>query len=170
MEYTQIGTTKKSHGVHGELKVDIDEAYEAIFLDADRVFLELRGTMQPFFIESIRGQADLIVQFDDVKTPEAARLLQIRGIFLPTEEVPLVVESDLGGPEYGRIAGYLMVDAQVGAIGTIREVMEMPQQELAAVEYQGREILVPLNPQFVQSVDDGAKRVLVDLPEGLLAL
>ncbi len=170
MQYTQIGTTKKSHGVHGELKVAIDEAYEDVFLEADRVFLELRGTMQPFFIESIRGQADLIVQFDDVQTPEAARLLQIRGIFLPTEELPLVVESNVEGPEYGRITGYLLVDAQVGAIGTIRKVMEMPQQELAAVDYQGREILVPLNPQFVQRIDDDAKQVLVDLPEGLLAL
>lgn len=170
MQYTQIGTTKKSHGVHGELKVDIDEAYEDAFLDADRIFLELRGTMQPFFIESIRGQADLIVQFDDVRTPEAARLLQIRGIFLPTEELPEIIESELDGPEYGRIAGYRMIDAQIGEIGTIREVLEMPQQELAAIDYQGREILVPLNPQFVQKVDDGAKQILVNLPDGLLAL
>ncbi|MBK8966116.1 MAG: ribosome maturation factor RimM [Saprospiraceae bacterium] len=170
MQYTQIGTTKKSHGVHGELKVNIDEAYEDIFLEADRVFLELRGTMQPFFIESIRGQADLIVRFDDVQTPEAARLLQIRGIFLPTEELPQIVESNADGPEYSRLTGYRMVDARVGEIGTIRDVMEMPQQELAAVDYQGREILIPLNPQFIQSVDEGAKQVLVDLPEGLLAL
>lgn len=170
MQYTQIGTTKKSHGVHGELKVEIEEAYEDVFLEADRVFLELRGTMQPFFIESIRGQADLIVQFDDVHTPEAARLLQIRGIFLPTEEVPQILESEPEGPEYSRVAGYLIVDTQLGEIGTIRDVLEMPQQELAAVDYRGREILVPLNPQFVQRVDDTAKRVLVNLPEGLLAL
>jgi len=171
MQYTQIGTTKKSHGVHGELKVEIDEVYEDLFLHTDRVFLELRGTMQPFFIENIRGQADLIVQFDDVQSPEEARLLLGRGIFLPAGEIPAELdEPAVEGPEYARITGYLVVDQHAGEIGMVREVLEMPQQELASVLYQNREILIPLNVQFVKTVDDAAKQVLVDLPEGLLAL
>jgi 16S rRNA processing protein RimM len=170
MEYTQIGTTKKTHGVHGELKVAIDEPYEDSFLEAERVFLELRGSMQPFFIENIRGGGDLIVQFEDVPTKEDARLLQIRGIFLPAEELADVPDYEEVGLEYARIVGYQVLDEQAGALGAVVEVLEMPQQELAQVLYQGREILIPLNDQFVQSVDDAGKRVLVDLPEGLLTL
>lgn len=167
--YTQIGFTKKTHGVSGELKVAIEEAYEDVFFDADRVFLEIRGSKQPFFIENIRGGGELIVQFEDVPTREDALLLQGRGIFLPEDEIPEIHEpvDDL---EYGRIQGYLVSDQIAGEVGVVQEVVEMPQQEMAVVNYRGKEVMIPLNPQFVQSIDDDAKRVSVQLPEGLLTL
>jgi len=56
----------------------------------------------------------------------------------------------------------------LGEIGTIDEVLEMPQQEMAFLKYKGRDVLVPLNEQFIQSVDEGNRRVMVDLPDGLL--
>ena len=84
MEFTQIGFTKKTHGVAGEIKIAIEEVYEDLFLEADRVFLEIKGAKMPFFIENIRGGGELIVHFEDVKNKEEAWLLQSKGVFLPT--------------------------------------------------------------------------------------
>lgn len=64
----------------------------------------------------------------------------------------------------------LLVDQNAGEIGHITEVLEMPQQEMAAVQYQGREVLIPLNEQFIIEVDHATQKVLMDLPEGLLNL
>ncbi len=107
MNYTQIGYTKKTHGVTGELKVFVEEPYEDIFLDADRVFLETRGSKQPFFIESIRGGGDLIVKFEEVKNREEALLLQSKGIFLPSSEVPEDLEPAEPALQNAGLKGYL---------------------------------------------------------------
>ena len=171
MNYIQIGFTRKTHGIGGELKVIVEEPFEDLFLDADRVFLDIKGIKQPFFIKTVRGGGDLIVLFEDVANREEAQLLQSRGIFLPENEIPqeALVEPD-DGLEYGHIVGYLLADQTLGEIGKVDEVLDMPQQEMAVVRYQGREALVPLNALFVVSVDDAAQQVLVNLPEGLLEL
>lgn len=171
MNYIQIGFTKKTHGIGGELKVIIEEPYEDLFLDADRVFLDIKGSKQPFFIKTIRGGGDLIVSFEDVANREEALMLQSRGVFLPENEVPeeaQVVPDD--GLVYGYVVGYSLVDQTLGEIGQIKELLDMPQQEISVVAYQGREVLVPLNAQFVVKVDDTARQVLVNMPEGLLDL
>jgi 16S rRNA processing protein RimM len=44
----------------------------------------------------------------------------------------------------------------------------MPQQEMAFVIHNGREVLIPLNESLIVSVDRENKTLLMDLPEGLL--
>jgi 16S rRNA processing protein RimM len=44
----------------------------------------------------------------------------------------------------------------------------MPQQEMAFLDYRGREVLIPLNEQLIISIDETQKHILMDLPEGLL--
>jgi 16S rRNA processing protein RimM len=72
--------------------------------------------------------------------------------------------------QYERFEGYQLVDQELGNLGVIEEIVESPGQHLAMLDYQGREVVVPLNPVFIQSVDHNAKKVQVDLPEGLLDL
>ena len=171
MDYIQIGFTKKTHGIGGEVKVVIEEPFEDLFLEAERVFLEIKGVKQPFFIKSIRGGGDLIVLFEDVANREEAITLQSRGVFLPDTEVPeeaMLPTED--SSEHGYLVGFILVDQTQGEIGPISEVIEMPQQEMAVVLWKGREVLVPLNEQFVLAVDKVGKIVRTNLPDGLLSL
>lgn len=170
MEYKQIGYTQKTHGVAGEIKVFIEEPYDDLFLDQDRIFLDIKGTKQPFFIESIRGKAEFIVKFEDINQREAAQLLQSKGLFLLAHEVPAALAAEAPTLEYAGLTDFRLVDEALGDIGRIEEILEMPQQEMAVLHYKGREVLVPLNPQFIQSVDKTGKIVRVALPEGLLDL
>lgn len=168
VEYTPIGFTKKTHGVAGELKVQIDEQFEDLFLEKDRIFLEIRGSKQPYFIEQIRGAGDLIVKFEDVKNREEALLLQSKPIFLPATEVPEDLTAEEITLQYAGVAGFMMIDQTVGEVGRIEEVLDMPQQEMAVVQFRGKEVLIPLNDQFIQSIDTAGQKLRVDLPEGLL--
>lgn len=170
MEYTQIGYTRKTHGVAGEIKVVIEEVFEPLFLEADRVFLEIKGAKMPYFIENIRGGGDLIVQFEDVDSKEAAFLLQSRPIFLFSKEIPetLAVEDD--EMEFAGLEGYELYDEIQGLIGVIEEVLDMPQQEMALLHYQNREVLIPLHEQWIVQIDEKAKRITLQLPDGLLDL
>ncbi len=70
--------------------------------------------------------------------------------------------------EYGHLEGFLLVDKTAGEVGRIDEVLDMPQQEMAFLQYRNREVLIPLNEQFITAIDERAKKVFTDLPEGLL--
>jgi 16S rRNA processing protein RimM len=170
MAYTQIGFTRKTHGVAGEIKVSIEELYEEVFLGADRIFIETRGTKMPFFVQNVRGGGELIAKFEDVNTREAAMIIQSKPIFLPTAEVPASISLAVETLVYQHLVGYMLVDKHSGDVATIDEVIEMPQQEMALLRYRNRDVLIPLNDDYIIDVDKKKKRVLLDLPEGLLDL
>lgn len=170
MEYIQIGFTKKTHGVSGELKIAIDEVFEDLFLSAERVFIEVKGNKMPFFIENIRGGGELIVHFEDITNKDQALLIQSKGVFLPSSEVPASLEIADDSLEYSHLEGFSMIDKDAGIVGTIEEVLDMPQQEMALIVFKNREILIPLNDALILKIDKKQKTVHVELPDGLLDL
>lgn len=173
IEYVTIGRTRKAHSLTGELKFFIEERYLEDFMKNERIFLEIKGVKIPYFIDNVRGGGDMIVKLEEVDNRDTATLLQSRDVLLRAQDIlpdharefEFEPEETL---EYGHLAGFLMVDALLGEIGIIDEVLEMPQQEMAFLKYKGRDVLVPLNEQFIQSIDEANRQVMVDLPDGLL--
>jgi 16S rRNA processing protein RimM len=172
MEYIEIGRTQKTHGVQGELKIFIEDKFWDDFEHNKRVFLDIRGIKMPYFIKNMRGKGAPIVHFEDVPNREAALLLQSRSIFLREQDLIPDVDRSVYDEvlEYGFLEGFRMIDAVAGDIGVIQEVIEMPQQEMALIQYDGREVLIPLNQHFITNIDETGKTVNVNLPEGLLGL
>ncbi|MFN0215341.1 MAG: ribosome maturation factor RimM [Saprospiraceae bacterium] len=173
IQYVTIGRTRKAHGLSGELKVFIEERYLEDFMKNERIFLELKGAKLPYFIASVRGGGEMILKLEEVDNRDTATLLQSRDVLLRTQDIlPDHAREfefeDAKALEYGSLIGYRMIDNTLGEIGFIDEVLEMPQQEMAFLKYKGKEVLVPLNEQFINSVDEENHRVLVDLPDGLL--
>ena len=172
-EYISIGRTRKAHGITGELKVSIEERYLEDFLKNERIFLDVKGVKVPYFIDSVRGGGELILKMEEVDTRDQAIALQAREIFLRKQDIlpdhlrefePEEEET----LEYAHLVGYRIVDSSLGAIGMVDEVLEMPQQEMAFLQYKGREVLIPLNEQLIQRIDEQNRCVYMDLPEGLL--
>lgn len=69
---------------------------------------------------------------------------------------------------YTDLKGFIAVDETLGELGEIIEVNEYPQQFVATVNYQNKEILFPLNEDFIVEIDDEENILTLDLPEGLL--
>jgi 16S rRNA processing protein RimM len=172
-QYITIGRTRKAHGLSGELKVSIEERYLEDFMKNERIFLEVKGVKIPYFIASVRGGGEMILKLEEVDNRDTATLLQAREVMLREQDIlpdharEYEVEEE-EGLEYEHLAGYTILDETLGEIGVIDEVLEMPQQEMAFLKYKNREVLVPLNAQFILSVDEPNRRVHMDLPDGLL--
>ena len=172
-QYITIGRTRKAHGLSGELKVSIEERYLEDFMKNERIFLEVKGVKIPYFIASVRGGGEMILKLEEVDNRDTATLLQAREVMLREQDIlpdharEYEVEEE-EGLEYEHLTGYTMIDETLGEVGVIDEVLEMPQQEMAFLKYKNREVLVPLNTQFILSVDEPNRRVHMDLPDGLL--
>ncbi|HRI60515.1 MAG TPA: ribosome maturation factor RimM, partial [Saprospiraceae bacterium] len=170
-QYVNIGYTKKLHGLQGELKLSIEDRYLEDFLKNERIFLDVKGAKVPYFVANVRGKGEMILKLEDVDSRDAAYALQSREMFLreqdliPDHKRELEIEPE-ETLEYEYLTGFRLVDKTIGVVGSIEEVLDMPQQEMAFLKYKGREVLIPLNGQFITSIDEKGKTVFMDLPEG----
>lgn len=168
-QYIAIGRVSKTHGVDGALKLKIKDRYWDDFVEAKVLFIEMTGKLVPYFIEEFRGGQDPIVKFEDLDQREAAQALGGKEIFMRESDL-LPASESVEIMQYERFEGYRLLDKELGELGEIEAVVEVPGQHLALLQYQGREVSIPMNPVFIQSVDHVGKKVMMDLPEGLLDL
>ena len=173
-DYVNIGSLKKPFGVKGELKVDIEPAFWEDFLRARVLFVTLNGKPLPYFVERIEAGNVALLKLEEVDSKEAASRMSNRPLMLrsqdilPAEERTLVLEEE--GLEYQRCVGFLLTDVQTGPVGTIVEILEYPQQEMAVVRQEAREWLIPLHAGLIHELDEAERVLRMDLPEGLLVL
>jgi 16S rRNA processing protein RimM len=170
--FIAIGYTKKTHALQGEIKVQIEAQYMEDFLKIETVFIETGGNKLPYFIESVREGTDMIVKFEDISHKDAAQAIVGKGIFLREKDILKDEDREIQVESFGFgfCNGFTMHDEIAGEVGVIKEIVEMPQGEMAVVLHKDREIYVPMIPQFVISTDKKLKLVKVNLPEGLLDL
>ena len=65
---------------------------------------------------------------------------------------------------------FVLFDKEKTRIGSIREIVEYPQQLIAVVEYEGKEIMIPLAEQLIIEIDEENQKLVMELPEGILDL
>ena len=167
--YVEIGHSKKTHGVDGEVKVFIEPEYLDAFLEAAVVFFDVQGGYVPFFVERIREANALLLKLEDIDSPEAAAAVTGKPLFMRAADL-LGLDADEAAVGYTFLEGFRIVDRDSGPVGTIREILEYPQQVIAVVDYGGKEVLVPLHDRLIAEVDEEAQVLEMDLPDGLLNL
>ncbi len=165
MNWIRIGYTGKPHGLNGEIKIILEEDFYLEDIVENGMFFILdKGQYLPYFIENIRG-GHLITQIEDLETKEDAAKIAKKPIFLKEENlIPREIEEE------ETLIGYMIQDVNLGEIGEIEHIEELPQQEMAMLEKNGKDIMIPLNDSFILSLDEEKKTILMELPEGLLDL
>jgi len=164
-----IGFTKKTHGSQGELKITLKEEYFDDFVKSEVVFIQVQGKPLPFFIENLRDAGDILLKFEDVDSPDDAKQLTSKELFLREKDIELK-KAVSGKITFELMVGFELFDEQTGLIGKIEAVETMPQQFLAVVDYQGKSVFIPLHEKMVVSLDEKKKEIVLRLPEGLLEL
>lgn len=165
-DHFKVATIGKTKGLKGEMQLYVDFAgLEDIQFKA--LFIDIAGKLVPYFVASykpaIKNTAYLYLE--DVDTIEKASALLKKDIYLPNKLMPVKDEEDF---TLFDLEGFLAVDIDEGELGIITAVHEYPQQIIAACDYDGTEILFPLNESTIKGIDVARNEVTVDLPEGLL--
>jgi 16S rRNA processing protein RimM len=162
MELIKIGKVLKTHGYKGQLKVFIDEFYMDDFEEMKAIFIN----NLPYFIVSrdINSDSQAIISLEEMDSKEKAHPLQGKDIFAKDDDLSEILD----GEEYDHLVGFEITDKSTGAIGTIAEIVEMPFQFLARVIKDKKELLIPLNDDFILKINEKKKTVEMNLPDGLL--
>ncbi|MEM8907551.1 MAG: 16S rRNA processing protein RimM, partial [Bacteroidota bacterium] len=152
----------------GELRLVIEEQFWPSLEAVKVVFLEINGRQVPYFVERLRLEYDAFIKFEEIDSKEAARQLASKKLFLKASDIQLVeLESDL---QFAQFEGFTLFDETLGKIGEIQRVEAFSQQEIAFVDHQGKEVMIPMNEQLISKTEQTTQEVWMQLPEGLLDL
>lgn len=164
----KIGFIMKPHGLKGQVTIALDPEAPDDFGSIESVFIEVRERLLPFFIEAISVKGNrAFLKLEDVNTPEEAQSLSKSALYLPKTTRP---KSGRGTFYDDEVIGFEVTDTGIGSLGKITEVVQAGPNKLLSVDYQGKEVLVPLNSPFIESVNKGKKRITVTLPDGFLEI
>ena len=159
--YIEAGRITSTHGVHGEVKIEVWldtpedlKHYRRIFIDGqERKLLSVR--QQNRFV---------IAKLDQVDDINAAQPFKGKTIYIAREDAPLPPGS------------YFLqdlLDAKVvledgSPVGVLTEILERPANNVYVVtDPDGREILIPVVPAFIIRADAENGIVTVRLLEGM---
>lgn len=82
--------------------------------------------------------------------------------------------GELPEPEEGSYYDFDLIGCEVHSetrfLGVVGEVVDYGGASLLRVDRDGKETLIPFARRFLRNVDTTARRIEVDLPEGLLDL
>lgn len=149
------------------VKLDTDEPEE--FIEMESVFVELHKNLVPFFIaqSSLHKSELLRVKFEEVDSEEAADALLGAELYLPLTLLPKLTGNQF---YYHEIIGYQVIDSLYGPVGVITGVNDSTAQPLFEIEHEGKEVLIPVNDQFIDNLDRTNKILHLTTPEGLIDL
>jgi len=162
-DFQEVGSAVKVHGTKGELKFLLTQS----FTIKDWAFLEFRGKPVPFYIEYTKAEFadEIIMKLRGIDGVEQASNFIGKALLMLTKQVKKAKNTDDWNLE-----GYTMIDKQHGVLGTITSILDNTYQSLALVNFKERELMVPLVEEIVLEIRGKKQEVIVDLPDGLLAL
>ncbi|WP_422107045.1 ribosome maturation factor RimM [Winogradskyella sp.] len=164
-----LGTIVKKYSFKGELLAKLDTDQPELYDNLEAIFIDLRGHLVPFFIESSQlHKSDLLrIKFEDIDTEVDAEALLKSELYLPLELLPKLEGNKF---YYHEVIGFNIKDINYGDVGLIKAINDSTAQALFEVDRNGVEILIPMNDEFIVKVDRENKCIEVNTPEGLIDL
>jgi 16S rRNA processing protein RimM len=165
-----LGYIAKLHGFKGEVSLFLDVTDPSNYLDLKLVYIEMnKGELVPFTIQNIKSmnKGFLTVHFAGVDSELKARELIKKTAFLPLTMLP-----PLGNTEFydHEIVGFHVSDVHEGDVGNVIQVIDLPSNPLLQLDFDGKEILIPLIPGLVKNVDRLRRIIKIESPPGLIEL
>jgi 16S rRNA processing protein RimM len=161
-----LGKVQKLYSYKGAVWLYLDVDNPAEYAEMDSLFIEQNGQLVPYFIENISLKTNqALVKFEGIDTQEAAQNLLSCPLYLPLEVLPDLDEDNFYLHE---VVGFDVIDTKKGLLGKIANIYTMSHTNLIAMEYQEKEVLIPIQDDIVGKADKVKKTLQVNLPDGLL--
>ncbi len=165
-EYISIGQIINTYGVKGELKVYPLTDNINRFNDLEDIYIELNEELKNFRIEYIKCMNNLVVMklkgIDDI---DSAKKLQNHYINVHRNNAIKLPENTYFVCD--------IIDADVYTVeglylGKVYDVIQTGSNDVYIVKKQNSEILIPALKIIIKDLNIIEKRIIVDLPEGLI--
>jgi 16S rRNA processing protein RimM len=164
-----LGKIAKKFSFKGEVLIYLDTDEPELYENMESVFVEFNNNLVPFFIEnsSLHKNDFLRVRFEDVDSEEEADKIIGCPVYLPLKMLPKLTGNKF---YFHEVIGFEVEDKRLGVVGVIQSINDSTAQPLFEVLNGDVEILIPMIDHFLVKIDRENKKVIMDLPEGLIEM
>ncbi|MGS2741440.1 ribosome maturation factor RimM [Sinomicrobium sp. M5D2P17] len=164
-----LGKIVKKYSFKGEVLVKLDTDEPELYENLESVFIAMGHDLIPFFIEesSLHKSNLLRLRLEDVLTEEDADALMKAELYLPLTALPKLSGNKF---YFHEIIGFTVMDKTFGKVGIVKGVNDSTAQSLFLIDREGKEVLIPMNDEFIEKIDRNKRTIKVNTPEGLIDL
>lgn len=164
-----LGKIAKKFSFKGEVLLYLDTDEPELYENLESVLVEINKNLIPFFIEnsSLHKNDFLRVKFEEVDSEEEADSIIGCELYLPLTMLPKLEGNKF---YFHEVIGFQIEDKRLGNVGEIVSINDTTAQPLFEVLNNGVEILIPMIDHFLLEIDRKNKKVIMDLPEGLIEM
>ena len=165
-EYLVVGSLRRAHGVHGEMVMEIITDFPERLKPGTTV--HVGPLYAPMTIENARHHSEgLIIKFREIGSPEEAARYRNKPVYVTAADRPPLP----AGHYYDhQLVGFAVVDDDTNeVIGTLSEILRTGANDIYVVRRpDGGEVLLPVIPSVVLSLDVNSRTFRVHLLPGLI--
>lgn len=166
-EYFNLGVISKVFSFKGEIVARFDVEVPNLFDNLNALFIEEKGNLVPYFVDKVEPQLNSFVRikFRGIDTQDQAKKLLKCELFLPDNLLPKLSEDEF---YFHEIVGFTAFDEEDKEVGKIVEVYDLPNNPVAEILIDGKEVLAPLN--LMIELDKKNQKIYIEIPGGLVDL
>ena len=161
-----FGRLTKTHGYQGKivLKASLSEKVEIEIMES--VFLKIEGILVPFFIEEFSETSFpfYITKFENIDDDISAKELLGRDVYIPDNCFKQNRSKEIKLKDF---VAFSIKDQHDHLIGEIVNLLEIPGNSLFVVDFNGREILIPVQNQLIVDINWDDKIIKMSIPDGI---
>lgn len=163
----ELGYIERSHGLDGSVVAVFDVDQPSYYRKIDALFLEKSNQLVPYLVRQVMPMNGnrVVLRLEGVENDVQAQVLKGTSLYLPDSALPPLKADQF---YFHELIGAQVEDLKSGKLGLVSAIYEYPQQTLVGMSWQGAEILIPLHDDIIQNFDRAQKRVVTNLPDGLL--
>lgn len=162
----ELGELIKPHGLNGEIKLFLYNKKSDILKKGVKVCLERESVLSYLKIEYLKDfNKYKLIKFCSVDNRTNAESFNQCKIFLSRKEFP---ELEKGNFYLVDVLNFDVVDDNNCNYGKIIDVIILPTNNSILIDYNGKEIIIPIIEEFVKLFDFDNKTVILKNIEGFL--
>lgn len=160
--FLTIGKLQRTHGVKGEIVMEVMTDFPEKILAGNIVFIGSK--QQPYEIASIRPAADkMLISIKGFNDCDQVSIFRNQVVSIKTEDANQLPEGEFYHHE---IIGMTVVEEDGNLVGTIGEILVTGANDVYIISKEnGEELLLPAIRDAVRSIDRGSRKMVVRLPE-----
>ena len=163
-EVTFFGTIVKTHGIKGHLVLRCYDNFKCKKNNPVSLFIKEGDFLKQVAVSEIQFTYPFCrIKFSDVADINEAETWLKKEVYI---EKKALLQNEI--PYKFELIGCSVTDSISGPIGNIVDIAEYPQQQIAIVNANGKEVLIPLNKNFINAFNSTENNLAVTLPDGLL--
>jgi 16S rRNA processing protein RimM len=161
MNFTEIGYFSKTHGLKGELQLNITRDFD--IENCNALIVKLSSGDSPQFISEFRENKNgFNVLLEEIDSVEKAKNFVGKKV--------LVNEEFVFEEEKNPLIGYTLVDENFGEVGVIADIDDSGVNPVFTIDHKGKQVILPYNDDFVSEIEESKRIVRYKAPEGLIEM